>query len=402
MPTPELSPVALDFVRRGVVFDAHVDAIGRAVDLGCDLGLRGTSGHFDLVRAAEGGVGVWVNVLWVDPEQHLDRSFDRAVRMLRAVHELEAQHPDRFRLVGNAGQLDVARRAGLIGGIPSIEGGHAIECDLGKLEWLFEHGLRGMTLVWNNHLPWIRSCQDGAGANVPPGIDEFGRAVVQLMNVCGMLVDVSHASERAFYDVVSASSAPVLASHSGCKALHDHPRNLTNDQLRTLAKHGGVCGIVFHPGFLDAEARAEEARVRETAEYKNRAGANDAERFVSSQDVMRRQARPMALKRLIDHIVHAVEIAGVAHVALGSDFDGIERGPEGLEDASRYGVLLEALLQRGFTPSEVEQMAGLNLRRVFADATAIGTFAFVRTRESIAAPSLDTVSGEAGQPALSE
>ena len=389
MKTPPLSPEAQDLVRRGVVLDAHVDAIGRAVDLGDDLGVRGDTGHFDLVRAKEGGAGAWFNVLWVDPEQHLAHAFERAAKMLRAVHDLETRHPDKFRIVGNGKQLDAARREGVIAGIPSIEGGHAIENDMGKLEWFFEHGLRAMTLVWNNHLPWIRSCQDGAGPGVPSGIDEFGREVVQFMNIAGMVVDVSHASEAAFYDVISSSAAPIIASHSGCKAIHDHPRNLTDDQLRELAKHHGVCGIVFHPGFLDADARAEEARVRETSAYEGRTGENEAARYVAAQDVMRRTAKPMPLERLVDHIVHAVEIAGVAHVGLGSDFDGIERGPEGLEDASGYGVLLHALLERGFSSSEVEQMAGLNMRRVFGEVTGRGTFADIRAREAISTPPED-------------
>ena len=389
MDGPRIQAAARELVQRGVVLDAHVDAIGRAVDLGCDLGTRGTDGHFDLIRAREGGVGAWFNVLWVDPELYLESSFERAARMLGAVHELEARHPELFRIVGNGVQLEEARREGLIGGIPSIEGGHAIENDLGKLEWFFEHGLRAMTLVWNNHLPWIRSCQEGAGAGTPRGINEFGRELVQWMNIAGMVVDVSHASERAFYDVISASSAPIIASHSGCKAVHDHPRNLTDDQLRSLSRHRGVCGIVFHPGFLDADARAEEARVRETRDYEERPGENEADRFASAQEIMRTRARPIPLERLVDHVVHAVEVAGVDHVGLGSDFDGIERGPEGLEDASRYGVLLEALLGRGFTPGEVERMAGLNMRRVFDEATGKGTFASIRSREHTPAPPAD-------------
>ena len=384
-PVRALSGPAQDLVRRRVVFDAHVDSIGRALDLGCDLGVRGP-GHFDLVRAAEGGVGAWVNVLWVDPDEHPERPFRRAADMLRTVHELEERHPERFRLVGNASQLDEARREGCTAGIASIEGGHAIEGSLAKLEWFFEHGVRGMTLVWNNHLPWIRSCQEGAGAGVPKGIDELGREIVQFMNVCGMLVDVSHACEHAFYDVLYASAVPIVASHSGCKALHDHPRNLSDDQLRALAKHNGVCGIVFHPGFLDADARVEEARVRESEAYTNRPGANAAERFLAGQELMREEARPLALERLVDHVVHAAEVAGVSSVAFGSDFDGIERGPQGLEDATGYGVLLDALLARGFSETEVEQMAGLNLRRVFADATAVGSFAALRGREELRRP----------------
>ena len=366
------SDEAREIVRRWPIFDAHVDSIGRALDLGHDLGVRGP-GHLDLVRAREGGLGAWVVVCWVDPEHHLDRSFRRAADMLRAARELEARHPDRFRLVGNGRELEDCRAAGLIAGIPGIEGGHAIEESLEKLAWFFEGGLRVMTLVWNNHLSWVRSCQPGAGAGVPAGISGFGRDVVREMNRLGMLVDLSHAGDRAFFDVLETSERPPIASHSGCRALHDHPRNLSDEQLRALADRGGVVGIVFHPGFLDSRARADEARVRSSLAYRSLRDPNPMARFLAQQEHMRRAAPPLDCGRLIDHVVHAVEVAGVEHVGLGSDFDGIERGPAGLEDASAYPRIAELCLERGFTPDEVGRILWSNMERVFAQATGEGT-----------------------------
>jgi membrane dipeptidase len=169
----------------------------------------------------------------------------------------------------------------------------------------------------------------------------------------------------------------VIASHSACHALHDHPRNLTDDQLRALARNGGVLGLVFHPGFLDADARAEETRVRATAAYQALAaepGAeNDTELFLRQSELLQREARPLDADRLVDHVLHAIEVAGIEHVGVGSDYDGIQRAPRGLEDASCYGVLAERLLARGLDEHDVRAVLGGNMERVFAQATAPGT-----------------------------
>ncbi len=366
-------PIHVD-PRRLPVFDAHVDSIGRALDLGHDLGRRGP-GHLDLVRAREGGLGALVLVCWVDPERFPDASFPRAAALLERIHDLARRHPDLAVLVGNGADLERARAAGRTAAIAGIEGGHAIEESLEKLRWFFERGVRVLTLVWNNHLRWVRSCQPGAGADVPAGLSAFGREVVAEMNRLGMLIDVSHACPRTLQDVLEASARPVIASHSGCAALHEHPRNVRDEDLRRLASAGGVLGIVFHPGFLDAAARAEEARVRDTRCYRDVQAASPAAAFLKRQRILRAKAAPLPLERLVDHVAHAAEVAGVEHVGLGSDFDGIERGPAGLEDARCYPALAEALARRGFAPAEVEAVLGANLRRVFAQVTGPGTAA---------------------------
>jgi len=372
MTRPALSPTVRELVRRRPVFDAHADSIGRALDLGHDLGRSGP-GHLDLVRGAAGGLGAWVVVCWVDPELYLERSFERAAAMLGEAQRLAERHPERFRIVGDAGELRAAREAGCVAGILGIEGGHAIEEDLAKLEWFHAHGLRVLTLVWNNHLAWVRSCQAGAGAGVPAGLSPFGREVVQRMNELGIVVDLSHAGERSFFDALAATTQPTIASHSACMSLHEHPRNLTDEQLRALAENGGVVGIVFHPGFLDADARAEEARVRQTARYREISRDDPAACFLQQQGVMRELASPMSAQRLVDHVVHAVEVAGIDHVGIGSDYDGIERGPEWMEDATGYGVLAELLVRRGFSIDDCQKVLGANMERVFAAVTAGGS-----------------------------
>lgn len=356
------------------VFDAHVDALQRALDLGHDLGRR-TPGQFDLERAAQGGLGAVVLVSWVDPGYMPVGAGARARALMGAGRELAERWPERLVLVGNGEELAEARRAERIAGILGIEGGHALEEDLGALEGFFADGLRVLTLVWNNHLSWIRSCQEGAGAGVPAGLSPFGREVVRRMNQLGVLVDLSHASERALFDALEVAERPAIASHSGCRALHDHPRNLSDEALRALGERGGVVGIVFHPGFLDADARAEENRVRGTAAYRalgdeEVAGlAGGTRLFLRQSGHMRARARPLPAERLIEHVLHALEVAGPHAVGLGSDYDGILRAPVGLEDARGYGRIAELLLARGVDEETVLGVLGGNMERAFAAAT---------------------------------
>ena len=289
---PALSAAARALVAECPVFDAHADSLQMALDLGADLAEPGP-GHLDLARGRAGGLGTLVFVCWPDAkfaEQGPGAAAARTRDLLAAFHRLVERRPDAVRWAGNGALARAAREAGCVAGIPGIEGGHAIEEDLGQLERFFEHGVRVMTLVWNNHLAWIRSCRDGAGAHVPAGLSAFGRDVVRRMNELGMVVDLSHAGRRAFYDTLETSSMPVIASHSGCTALHDHPRNLDDDQLRALADQGGVVGIVFCTAFLDAQAEAEQKRLGEDSGYKALTGDNDTQLF-------ERQGRWMQARR---------------------------------------------------------------------------------------------------------
>ena len=353
-----------------LVFDAHVDSLQCQLDLGEDLGAR-TSGHLDLVRGRAGGLGAVVFVAWVDPK-HLGRPGgvrERTEALLREFHLLLERHPERVRFAGNGRDVEAARQAGAIAAISGIEGGHSIEESLDRLAELFERGVRVLTLVWNNHLPWIRSCRDGAGPAVPEGLSSFGREVVRRMNELGMLVDLSHAGERAFHDAIDASSRPVIASHSGCRRLHDHPRNLTDEQLRALARNGGVVGIPFCVAFLAREAQEEDARWRESPPYRALEGRNDTELFLNQGRFLQREAAPLPIDRVVDHVLHAAEIAGIDHVGLGSDYDGIGRTPTGLEDAGCYGNLATRMRERGLSSEDVEKVLWRNMLGAFAAAT---------------------------------
>lgn len=363
--------------RTQTVFDAHVDSLQRQLDLGHDLGTR-TRGHLDLVRGKQGGLGSVVLVNWVDP-RYVDEgpgaSLRRTQALLGEFHALVAAHGDQIGWAGNGDMLDAAHATGRIAGIPGIEGGHSIEGSIANLEWFFEHGVRVLTLVWNNHLDWIRSCQAGAGERVPEGLSGFGRDVVRRMNQLGMVVDVSHAGPDSIRDVLETTTRPVIASHSGCKALHGHQRNMTDDQLRALAANGGVVGIVFCTAFLKDEAQREDAALRETPEYRAIQGPNDTEVFVRQGEWLQQNATPLSMDVVVDHVVHACEVAGIDHVGLGSDFDGIGRTPQGLEDAGCYGRIATRLCERGFAPDDVAKVMGGNMERVFRAVTGKGTAA---------------------------
>ncbi len=354
------------------VFDAHVDSLQLALDLGVDLGQRGP-GHLDLVRAREGGLGAVVLTSWVDPKFIVAPGGARArtEALFDAFHSLLERHPDKAALVLDAKSLADAREQGKIAAILGIEGGHAIEESLDLLEYYWSRGLRVMTLVWNNHLSWIRSCvEETANAETPAGLTEFGRQVVGRMNELGILVDLSHAAERSFYDALETSTTPVIASHSACKALHDHPRNLSDAQLTALAQNGGVVGIPFLPCFLDAQAQAAAAQVYTTDGYRAFEADNDTQLFLAQSQYLSSRAEPLSIERLIDHIAHIAQLIGVEHVGFGSDFDGIQFSVEGLTDASCYATLEAPLERRGFNADEIHAILGGNMARVFCRAAA--------------------------------
>ncbi|MCB9915553.1 MAG: membrane dipeptidase [Planctomycetes bacterium] len=354
------------------VFDAHVDSLQLALDLGADLGRRGP-GHLDLVRAREGGLGAVVLTAWVSPDfgARPGGHRARAEALLDELHALAARHPDACALVTDGAELAAARAAGRIALIAGMEGGHPLDDDLAALEHFWRRGLRVLTLCWNNHLAWVRSCvAESAGPDTPAGLSELGRRMVRRCNELGIVVDLSHAAPQSFRDALDASCAPVIASHSGCKALHEHPRNLADDELRALAANGGVVGLPFLPSFLDADAQRAAADARAEPAYRALQAADDTALGLAQLAWLRERVPPLSIERLVDHVLHAIDVAGVEHVGLGSDFDGIQVSVGELDDASCYGRLVEPLLRRGLSEREVELVLGANFERVFAAVTA--------------------------------
>jgi membrane dipeptidase len=314
-----------------MIIDMHNDMPTKVLDNGYDPDVAhpaGDGNHTDLPRLIASGLTATVLVAWVDAMYAPDRAFSRAIAGLDVIHAFVARHPDRLTLATTADDVRAAERARKIAIFPAVEGGHAIENSLDKLAALHERGARYLTLVWNNGNDWAGSSK-GIDGTRTGGLTTFGREVIRTMNRLGMLIDVSHASPETVADVLSVSDHPVIASHSGARALNDHDRNLTDDQLRAIAASGGVINVNFYPKFLDAS-------------FPN----------------------PMPLARVIDHIEHIARVAGVEHVGLGSDFDGISAVPVGLEDVTKMPTIAEALLDRGWSAAEVAQVLGENMLRL--------------------------------------
>ncbi|HEY8498476.1 MAG TPA: dipeptidase [Limnochordales bacterium] len=311
-----------------LVFDAHADTIALDVVEGRrHLDETGRGGHVDLPRLRQGGVGVQVFSVFVPPAVPTPYNALRALAILDALAAEVERAAGAVIWVRRAADLDEVRRTRKVGVIASLEGCEVLAGSLAVLRTLYRLGVRAAGLTWN-----VRNeLADGVGEPRGAGLTAFGREAVAEMERLGMVVDVSHLSEAGFWEVMEVATRPVIASHSNARAVCDHVRNLTDDQIRALARKGGVMGINFFPGFLRQDGQA------------------------TLEDVVR-------------HIDHVVELVGPDHVGLGSDYDGITRVPQGLEDPSRLPALTEALLRRGYGDEAVRKILGENFARVFRAA----------------------------------
>jgi membrane dipeptidase len=377
MAIPEVSPRALRVYRDAFVIDTHDDMPSRILEDGYDPDVRHspgfgpTQGQTDLPRLIESGLTAEFMSAWVDAPYAATpgASFARAMQHVSTIHAWVDRHPDRLVFATTGADVRRAKREGKIAIFIGVEGGHAIESSLDRLRELHARGASYLTLTWNNGLPWAGS-SIGANGTRTGGLTAFGRDVVREMNRLGMLVDLSHVSDSTFFDAIAVSSAPVIASHSSARALSDFPRNLSDDQLRAIARNGGVVNVNFFSRFLDsgyrARAEAVEAEIA-TARAALRPGPDSA--AAAARLSTRRTAMLAALPQtpfsvLIDHFVHIARVAGVDHVGIGSDFDGVSALPMGIEDVTRLPRIAEALLDRGYSEQDVSKMLGGNMLRV--------------------------------------
>lgn len=358
--------------REAVVFDAHCDAVMKAVDEGVDLGVRSDEGHVDFVRMAEGGLDIEVFAMWVEPEYWPDQATQRAQQMLDSLLENFARHPDKIELARTVTEARRITGQGKAAAFLGLEGGHAIEDDKRNLKMFYDKGVRYMTLTWWHNTNWADGSGDKPKWN---GLNDLGREIVREMNSLGMVIDVSHASEKTFWDVLEVTTKPIIASHSNTRAIADHHRNLSDEQLRALKANGGVVGINFVPGFLDPKAVEASSKLHQALKpeleaikkkYKKDPQKSRKERWALWRKRSKELPR-VSLDRVIDHIDHVVKIAGIDHVGLGSDFDGFSSGPVGLEDCTDLPLITEKLLERGYSQLDVKKILGENLLRVFED-----------------------------------
>jgi len=373
MPADSISTQACQLHFSSIVIDAHADTPQRFLFDQFDMGQRDADGCVDIPRLREGGISAIFFALWVPVDVTGAAATKRAFDLLNAVEAQIAQHSADLVLAKSAREILTARDQNKIAVLLGVEGGHAINNDLGNLREFAARGVRYMTLTHNAATDWADS------SNAPPrhgGLTAFGREVVHEMNRLGMLVDVSHVSDETFREVIEISRAPVIASHSCCRAICNAPRNLTDELIRALAAKGGVFHVTFHNAFLSQEyADASKSLVSESSalekEAKEKFGPNEAQKLIAGQrmndDFIRSGKLPkVRVEKIIEHIDHAVRLVGSNFVGLGSDFDGAFM-PEGMEDASRIPRITEGLLGLGYHEAEIAKILGGNTLRLLAE-----------------------------------
>jgi membrane dipeptidase len=363
--------------RSALLIDTHNDVTSKTV-AAFDIGKRSTEGHTDLARLREGGVGgvffaVYVGANFVKGNQ----SAHRALEMIDTVrHDIAGRYPSDFTLRASAAGVVSAHKQGLIAVLMGIEGGHAIEDSLRLLRDFYELGVRYMTLTHVNTNNWADSSGDIDRKDVKHhnGLTDFGRDVVREMNRLGMLVDVSHVSDKTFWDALETSKAPVFASHSSCRALSNIPRNMTDEMIVAMAKKGGVIQINFGCEFLSQKSADVSKRLNFTARYRTiqEKFKNNPEKERAAIQALEKQEGsqipPATLDDVVAHIDHVVKIAGIEAVGIGSDFNGVTCVPVGLEDVSKFPNLTRALLEKGYSAADIRKIYGGNTLRLMAAA----------------------------------
>ena len=349
--------------------DSHIDTVQRVLVMGEDLGKRWDAGHVDIPRLQEGGTHAPFFALWVPVYFPGAEAVRRTLDLRDAMQSVLETHKDQMELATTAADIRRIVKAGKISVFLTVEGGHTIDDDLRVLRMYYQLGVRSMTLTHSRNNNWADSATDKPVHN---GLTDFGREVVREMNRLGMLVDVSHVADKTFYDTLSVTSKPVIVSHSSMRAISPVPRNVTDEMLWALAKNGGVIGISFGEGFVnpkDAEA-LESAIKTETAGPALTGRALDDYAAEDVRNLFGTRLKVAAtVADVADHIDHAVRIAGIDHVGIGSDFDGVSGPPNGLDDVSKMPALIEVLLERGYAERDVKKILGENYLRVIREVT---------------------------------
>jgi membrane dipeptidase len=368
-----------------IIVDTHADTPQRFLDGNFDIGSTDPNdeGHVSLDKAKRGNLGAEFFSIWVDPETNQGHFAQHTFDLIDSVYEQAARHPDRMMMAFSVADIERAHRDHKLAALMGIEGGHSIENDIHLLRDFYRLGVRYMTLSWSNTNEWADSSGDINDPKVQHhnGLTDFGKQVVLEMNRMGMMIDISHVADKTFYDAIATTKAPVIASHSSARALTNHPRNMTDDMLRAVAKNGGVVQVNFYSGFVDetylkaqqAQSKDREAAVKAALDQKRASGQPvtylDAERI--EREWGNRIPRP-PLKSLIDHIDHVAKVAGIDHVGLGADWDGVSgQLPQGIDSVADLPKVTQALLDRGYSADDIRKILGGNLLRVFGEVERV-------------------------------
>jgi membrane dipeptidase len=374
-----ISPKARALHDSALIVDTHADTPQRFLDENFDIGSTDPKdvGHISLDKIRRGNLGAEFFSIWVDPETNEGHFARHTFDLIDSVYEQAARHPDRMVMAFSVADIERAHKEHKLAALMGIEGGHSIENDMHLLRDYYRLGVRYMTLSWSNTNEWADSSGDINDPKVQHhnGLTDFGKQVVLEMNRLGMMVDISHVADKTFWDTIATTKAPVIASHSSARALPNAPRNMTDDMLRAVAKNGGVIQVNFFSGFLDEDYRkALEAQSKDQAaaiqKYVDSLKAegkpvNYIEVNRIEREWMAKIPRP-PFKALIDHIDHIAKVAGIDHVGLGSDFDGVSGAtPAGMDSAADLPKITQALLDRGYSADDIKKILGGNILRVF-------------------------------------
>ncbi|PYY14209.1 MAG: membrane dipeptidase [Acidobacteria bacterium] len=394
---PVKSPTAKQIHSSSLMIDSHADTTQRLLDDNFDMATppAGDKGNLDFAKAKAGNLGAEFFSIWVEPKEFKGQYAHRTLALIDSVYQQAAKHPDQMMMAFSPADIERAHRERKLAALLGIEGGHSIENDIHLLRDYYRLGVRYMTLTWSNTNEWADSSGDINDPAVQHhnGLTEFGKDVVYEMNRLGMMIDVSHVSDKTFYDALLASRAPVIASHSSSRALTNHPRNMTDDMLREIGRRGGVVMVNYYSAFVD-----ETWRQAYEAQAKERSAAVDvvAEQYKDAAPVTRYRETDKIAKQwaakvprppfdaIINHIDHVAKIAGVDHTGLGSDFDGTPSMPEGLDSAADLPKITEGLLKRGYTADQIRKILGDNLMRVFKEVEDVSRKLKAAERPSLA------------------
>ncbi|MGZ4813262.1 MAG: dipeptidase [Terriglobales bacterium] len=376
---PTVSAKARQIHDAAIVIDTHADTPQNFLDQGFDIGTVTRTGSIDMEKISQGNLGAEFFSIWVEPGYFDGHYARRAMDLIDSVYEQARRHPDRMVMAYSADDIMRARtgRNKKFAALLGLEGGHAIENDIRLLRAFYRLGVRYMTLTWSNTNEWADSSGDINNPKIShhDGLTPFGKQVVGEMNRLGMMVDISHVADKTFWDTIAVSKAPIIASQSSARALTQAPRNMTDDMLKAMTKNGGVVMVNFFDAFLDedfrrafdAQAPERDAAVKAHDEKMRAAGKPlnyaDVEEDVEKEWAAKLPRPPF--KVLIDHIDHIAKVAGVEHVGLGSDFDGNPAMPKGMDSAADLPKITQALLDRGYTATQIRGILGGNLLRVF-------------------------------------
>lgn len=358
-----------------VVADTHNDVLSTATMNGLDIGknLYGKT-QSDLARFKKGGVDIQMFSIFCDDRYGKGSAFNYANAEIDSLYAIAKRNPDKMEMVSTPQQLQHALLHHKLAAMMGVEGGHMIEDDLDNLDSLARRGVRYMTLTWNNSTSWATSAFDESRKEFsvsPYGLSDFGKKVVRRMNELGMMVDISHVGEKTFWDAIQTTTKPVIASHSSVYAICPVPRNLKDDQIKAVAKNGGVIDINFFSGFIDSTYMRKRQVFfnRHRQEFDSLNALNKPDYEVSGYMSKKYPAELNEIRppfsMVIDHIDYIVKLVGVDYVGLGSDFDGIDSAPLGLDGVQDFPKITQALLKKGYSKKDVEKILGGNFLRVY-------------------------------------